>query len=120
MSKPLGLIRDLSAKYAIIKQKVNDSNQISSLHNESFSGSERGFIPQQYMNDNSNSNTNNNTNTTTVTPVVVETTPMPVVEQVATQRATIEEDGIVMNTPKMDPVPVTVGASDNVDSDLPF
>ena len=63
MSKPLGLIRDLSAKYAIIKQKVNDSNQISSLHNESFSGSERGFIPQQYMNDNSNSNTNNNTNT---------------------------------------------------------
>lgn len=64
--------------------------------------------------------TNNNTNTTTVTPVVVETTPMPVVEQVATQRATIEEDGIVMNTPKMDPVPVTVGASDSVDSDLPF
>ena len=63
--------------------------------------------------------TNNTTNTTNATPVVVEATPMPVVTE-TTPRVTNDEDGIVMNTPKMDPVPVTVGASDDVDSDLPF
>ena len=41
MSRTLGLIRDLSAKYAIVKQKVNDNKYILK---DSFTSSEKGFV----------------------------------------------------------------------------